>query len=164
MVELTYKQICRQVAFPVFVMPSDELYYEDGLLTYNDKVIDDRNQEGDTLGVRRLKSPHKLYKLGKTVIDFIGLINCNELKFIDSKGRVFIYVKTKMCPVKSFKINRAVSKGFYTVLWFKRINFPFTIDQYPLGKEWGQIIMLDGLPWKLFSVSESPLQDFARKI
>ena len=164
MVELDYKQICKKVIFPVYILNKENIYFEDGLLLLNGNVIDDRNQKGETVGARRLQSPHKLARLGSAVLDFVALINCRKTRFIDTKGFCFCYIKTKMCRVKSFKINKKISKGTHTVLMLKGVNSPFSIEYYPTGKDWAQVLMLDNLPWKLLGVSQEELEIFRRKI
>lgn len=162
--ELDYIQICRKTLFPFYVLRSDNIYFEDGLLFLNGKIIDDRNQKGDTMGKRRLQTPHKLASLGKSIFDFIQLIDSKETKFVDSRGFCFYYVKTKLCEVISFQISKKLSKGTHTTLFLKGVNCPFSISYYPTGKDWGQVLMLDGLPWKLVSVSENKLNTYKRKI
>ena len=51
---------------------SDNFYVRDGLVLLNEKVIDDRNQSGDTLGKRRLQTPHKLVRLSKAYEEFFS--------------------------------------------------------------------------------------------
>lgn len=164
MVELDYKQICRKVLFPVYQIGHDNIYYEDGLLMKNGKVIDDRNQPGDTIGKRRLSTPHKLARLNLAVFDFVSLMDARGLEFIDNKGFCFKYIKTKICNVKSFKISKKISRDTYTIIILKGVNSPFSISYYPWGKEWAQVLMLDNLPWKLVSLSENKLETYRRKI
>ena len=164
MVELDYKKICRKVSFPVYPVSHDNIYYEDGILFKNGKVLDDRNQPGETLGVRRLQTPHKVARLTTAVLDFTALLDCKSLEFIDSKGFCFRYKKTKLCRIESFKINKKISKGTHTILMLKGINSPFSINYFPFGKEWAQVLMLDKLPWKLLGVSEDKLSTYKRKI
>ena len=73
-ISLTYKQILKTVKFPVYVLPSEEFYLRDGLLILNEQVVDDRNQSGDTLGKRRLQTPHKVKTLNKTYETFLDIV------------------------------------------------------------------------------------------
>lgn len=164
MVEYDYKQICRRVLFPIFVLPGENIYYEDGLLIYNNLVLDDRNQQGKTLGIRRMQTPHKLYSLKKAALSFIDLINSKDKKFIDNKGLCFVYKKTRNCEVKSFKIRKKVPKDTYTTIWLHGVNCPFQLSRYPVGKDWAQILMLGSMPWKLLDVSENSLSTYIRKV
>ena len=64
---LTYKDIQR-ILFPVFSLPSSNIILSDGILYIDNYIIDDRNMEAETLGLRRLKTPMKpLYKLNKAI-------------------------------------------------------------------------------------------------
>jgi hypothetical protein len=51
--ELNYKQVLRNIKFPVYTISSEEVRYEDGLLFIAGKIVDDRNESGDTIGKRR---------------------------------------------------------------------------------------------------------------
>lgn len=164
MPEFDYLQICRRIRFPIYILSSDNVYFEDGLLFLNGKVVDDTNQSGNSLGARRLQTSHRTANIGKAILNFIGLINCKATKFIDSKGFCFSYVKTKLCNVESRKIIRKISKGTHTVILAKGINCTFSMDYYPHAEEWAQILMLNELPWKLLSVSEKEAAIFKRKI
>ena len=53
-----------EVRFPIYVVHTDEVTTRDGVLWCDDKVVDDRNISGDSIGQRRLKTPLKnLYDL-----------------------------------------------------------------------------------------------------
>jgi len=53
---LTYSKL-NKIKFPIYEMPSDNWSKADGLLFLDDKIVDDKNQSGDTLGLRRLQTP-----------------------------------------------------------------------------------------------------------
>ena len=60
---------------------------------------------GDSLGIRRLQTPHKnLLPLKKSLLNLTGIIKQNTSTFIDSNGFPFIYEKTKWCKLKYYKI------------------------------------------------------------
>jgi len=161
---LNYKQVLRNIAFPVYILASEEVSYEDGLLFLNGKIIDDKNQAGDTIGKRRLTTPHKVGSLGKTCFDYIEMLDSKSTKFIDSNGRAFIYEKTKLLPVVSFRITKKLARDTYTVLFLKGVNCPYVLPRYPRTEQWGQVLMYDNLPWKLYSLSEEKVETFRRKI
>lgn len=164
MVELNYLKICRSIEFPVFPISNEDVYMEDGLLFSNGLVLDDKNQPGNTLGKRRLTTPHEKAKIGKAVIDFIDLVNCKESTFIDNAGVCFYYEKTKFCDIVSYKISKKISMDTHTVIFLKGVNSPYSINYYPYGKDWAQVLLVGRLPWKLFSLSENKLETFKRKI
>ena len=64
-----------KIKFPVWVINSDNVWEQDGIIFIDDKVLDDRNQKGDTIGKRRLQTPLKnLFNLKSQIDDYIGLI------------------------------------------------------------------------------------------
>jgi hypothetical protein len=161
---LNYKQVLRNIVFPVYVISSEETSYEDGLLFIGGKIVDDRNQSGDTIGKRRLVSPHPLGKLGKICFTFIEMLDSKSTKFIDTCGRAFEYKKTKMLPVVSYRINKKISRETFTQLFLKGVNCVYTVPRYPTSEEWAQIFVYDNLPWKLYSLSDNKVETFRRKI
>ena len=50
---ITYKTI-GHIAFPAFPLPSSNWEEQDGLLYLDNKLLDDKNMKGKTLGRRRL--------------------------------------------------------------------------------------------------------------
>ena len=103
---LTYKQVLKYIRFPVYALPSEDFYVRDDLLLLNELVVDDRNQTGDTLGVRRLQTPHKLKKLNKAYEEYFDILSENPPAMVDSKGKIFSYEKTEWHTVKSVRIKR----------------------------------------------------------
>lgn len=164
MVILSYKLLLRRVLFPVFSIRQDNFYYRDGILFLNDKVIDDRNQPGKTLGTRRLQTPHKLCTLGASYGEFIDLVKERPPILIDSKGLLFSYQKTKNQKVISYRIKRKEILDTYTRIWIKGINFCFIVNEPHYGKEWVQVLHLNNRPWLLYSLSEDKVEPFKRKI
>jgi hypothetical protein len=162
--ELDYLKVLRRTKFPFFILPSNEIRYEDGLVFLNTLVLDDRNQEGNTLGKRRLKTPHKLYKLKSRVANFKELIDCRKSHFIDNRGFYFTYVKTKFAVVKSQKIVKKTSYGSHTTIFCKNVNYFFVLPSFPRTAEWAQILYLDDLPWMIYSTSDSFVDQYKRKI
>lgn len=161
---LNYRQVLRFVDFPVYIVSSEDIWLEDGLLFVGGKILDDKNQPGDTLGKRRLTTEHKLGKLGKACFNFIELIDSKSSKFIDSNGKPFYYEKTKLLDVVSYEIKKKIAKDVCTVLFLKGINFPFIVPRYPHKEDWAQVLVFEGMPWKLYSLSEDKLNTFKRKI
>lgn len=162
--ELDYIKVLRRTQFPFFILNSNDVYYRDGLVTINEKVVDDRNQKGATLGARRLLTPHKKYLLKKCVLGFTELMDCKATHFIDNRGFYFTYVKTKLVSVVSYKITRKRFYDTYSTVFCKGINNFFVLPSLPRSSEWAQIIQLDGLPWRLYSTSEGYIEKYRRKI
>lgn len=162
--ELDYIKVLRRTQFPFYEISTDEVRYEDGLVFINEKVLDDRNQKGDTLGQRRLLSPHKLWPIRKRIANFVELIDCKHRHFIDNRGFYFTYNKTKLVNVVSHRILKIISRGNYSQLFCKDINFFFAVPSVSRAAEWAQVIHIDNLPWKLYSTSENRIKEHRRKI
>jgi hypothetical protein len=162
---LTYRTILTKVRFPVYaVLGLDDSWIEDGLVFHNGLVLDDRNQPFDTIGLRRLHTPHKKKQITKVYFDFIELLDAKPTQFIDTNGVLFEYEKTVFCDVQSYKINKKFAKDTHTILFCKGINNPYVLKRYPHAEEWAQILCYGSLPWKLYSLSQDKIDTFKRKI
>ena len=163
--EITYKQI-RNVEFPIFVIPKGELYFKDGLLFVNNKVLDDKNMPGETLGIRRLQTPHKLKRLTTSVYDLESLIASAKLNFIDNRGRIFRYKKTRFLEVKYHKIKSVQLLETYTVLSVHGIPSKYILRRPPQdGEEWAGILYIsDRYPWALYNLSPRYLPSSKKKV
>ena len=76
------------IKWPVYVLHSDEVEERDGLLFCDTQIVDDKNMSGNTLGQRRLQSPHKnLYKLKVMIEGFRDFVHHKGLNYIDSNGK-----------------------------------------------------------------------------
>jgi hypothetical protein len=161
---LIYKQVLRFVKFPVYKLPSEDYYERDGLVFIDDLVVDDRNQNGETLGQRRLQTPHKLKQLNTSYSDYIDLVSENPYILIDNGGNIFHYHKTKFETVRSYKIKKKEPKETHTRIWLRGVNFAFIVPRPPTGKQWAQVLTFNNRPWLLYSFSEEKLPEFRRKI
>ena len=62
---ITYRQF-KNLDFPLFLLGSSNWELVDGLLLLDGELLDDKNMPGDTLGLRRMLTPHKKqYHLNK---------------------------------------------------------------------------------------------------
>lgn len=143
------------IQFPVFIIGSTEpiidgpvSYLLSGTDTkysdaqYKISVIDDKDVEGDTLAMRRLRLRAQgvtLKKLTKAVFflsDFIKIAK-SKIWFIDALGTIFKYVKTKTVP-----------------LMYKKVK---SIHKMPQG---GAIVEIEGIPsrFKTLFVPSSTLE------
>lgn len=162
---ITYKSI-KKVSFPIFILPSENWYEKDGLLYMNNRLIDDRNMPGDTLGKRRIQTPFRnLLPLRKSLGTHIGILKQTSKYFIDSKGRPFIYEKTKTCALRYYKIKEVERKDTASVLKVRGISFPFKVPRPPYGDiPWAGILHLGDKPWLLYEYSSEKLPDTRRKV
>ena len=155
-----------KITFPVFLLDSENWEEYDGILFIDNKVLDDRNQEGKTLGARRMQTPHKNLQELKYMVEYPnGLIKQRTKYFIDNSGRPFIYEKTTMLSLKYLKISKVELKDSATLIRVKGHNAPFTVPRPPeVGFTWAGILHVQGLPWMLYEYSETKLKDTRRKV
>jgi hypothetical protein len=99
---ITWKKL-GSIQFPIFALPSSNWEEQDGLLYIDNRVVDDRNMSGKTLGRRRLQTPIKdLLPLRGSIAAPVSLIRQTRIKtFIDSAGTPFIY-KSSLSKMGSF--------------------------------------------------------------
>ena len=152
--------------FPLFVIHTDNIEELDGILWIDDQVLDDKNMEGETLGLRRIQSPMKsIYPLKYMIEDEIGLMKHRGNTFIDNKGKVINYEKTRTLKLKYHKIARREKKGIATVLWLKDVPFPMAEKSPPdIEITWAGVLYDYGIPWKIYDFSSEKKKDTWRKI
>jgi hypothetical protein len=162
---LTYSKLNR-IKFPIYEMPSDNWSKADGLLFLDDKIVDDKNQSGDTLGLRRLQTPHRnLFELKKQYDNFSGLIKNADKCFIDTNGTPFTYEKTQWCTLKYHRIKNVSRKNDFSLLYLDGVKFPFVVPRPPADEIRYAGILYYGLhPWTLYEYSETSLKDTRRKV
>ena len=156
----------KQIEYPVFVLPSGGWELVDGLLLIDNKVVDDKNMEGRTMGQRRMQSAHKdLLVLRKMITSYNGILKQGTKYFIDNVGKPFIYEKTKFAQLKYLKIKKVAQRQVVSTLTVEGHNAPFTVPRPPAPEmEWAGILHLYGLPWVLYEYSETKLKDTKKKV
>ena len=92
---INYKKFS-DVKFPVYILPSSNWEEIDGLLYVDNKLVDDKNMSGKTIGMRRLQTPMKnILPLKRSISSSLGIIKQDRISsFIDTEGTPFIYEKT----------------------------------------------------------------------
>jgi len=162
---LTYKEF-HKITFPAYLLPNDNWYSEDGLLFQDNRILDDKNMSGETLGIRRLQTYFKsLHPLRKAVDTPTALIKCGCSYFIDSLGKCFIYEKTLFCKVKYYSIKEIEYKENLCVLRVNGIKFAFTIPRPPKAEHvWVGILHLGDSPWLLYEYAGEKLKTKNRKV
>ena len=163
---ITYKNL-PNVTFPIYELPTDSWKLEDGLLFFESRILDDTNMPGETLGMRRLQTPHRdqLHKLPKGIADFGGLLKSEAKFFIDWVGIPFEYEKTTMCSLVYYKIKRVELRETYSLLYVNGIPSPFTLKRPPSREyTWVGILHLYGIPWMLYEYSDKKLKNTRRKV
>ena len=163
---VTYRNIRTLVEYPVFLLPSGVWDTQDGLLLIEDTILDDTNQQGKTLGARRMQTPHKdLFPLKRMVSSYNGILKQKTKYFIDNAGKPFVYEKTVFTQLIYLKIKKVEQKNTASLIWFKGHNRPFTVPRPPEdGYTWAGILHLHGLPWVLYEYSETKLKATRKKV
>lgn len=162
--QIDYTELHR-ITFPVFGVNSDDFFLQDGLLFLDNIVIDDRNQIGKTLGLRRAQTPHQTYPIRYCYDDFVSLLRGRHRTFIDNVGFWFVYEKTKYCNVIFHKIIRVAKKEKLSYLKLSGVNFPVLVRRPPPeGKDWTGVLYVDKTPWMPYEYSETYCKPFKRKI
>ena len=107
----------KKIRFPVYELSSGNWEKLDGLLFLDGKIVDDKNMTGDTLGIRRIQTPHtNLFKLKNQIDTVRGILKSNNKYFIDSYGMPFIYEKTEFCKLKYYRIKDIKPKDTCSLL------------------------------------------------
>ena len=161
----TYKDVLR-VTFPVFHLPNDNWSYSDGLLLIDNQIVDDQNMSGDSLGLRRVQTPHKnLLPLRRSVLNLTGIIKQNTSTFIDSKGIPFIYEKTEWFKLRYYKIKKVEKKGIASLLWLHGVSKSSVIPRPPhTDMKWAGMLLYNEAPWLLYQYAEEKQKDSKRKV
>lgn len=162
---IQYKNI-NKVRFPVYILPSGNWDRRDGLLFLDTQIVDDKNMDGDTLGIRRLQTPHKnLYALKHQIDNFRGLVKSKDKHFIDTNGIPFIYEKTEFCKLKYYKIKSVVQKDTASLLKLDGVKNSFVIPRPPADDmRYAGVLHYGALPWVLYEYSEDRREDTRRKV
>ena len=159
-------QTTHKLKFPAYIISSSNWEESDGLLFLDNKLLDDKNMPGDTLGLRRLQTPFKdLYPLKSYVGSLLGLIKQPINTFIDTNGTPFMYEKTQYCALKYYKITKIERKEVASVLWLSGINIPFKIPRPPGSNlPWAGILHKKEMPWMLYEYSSEKRVNTRRKV
>lgn len=155
-----------RIRFPVYELDSGNWERQDGILFLEDKILDDKNMQGDTLGVRRMQTPHKnLSPLKKQVDTLRGVLKSDKKHFIDSNGFPFIYEKTKFSKLKYYRIKRVIQKDVCSLLCLDGVKQKFVVPRPPPeGVRYAGLLHIGELPWMLYNYSEDRPLDTRRKV
>ena len=160
---ITYKNQSL-IKYPVYILPSNNWYSKDGLLLLDQKVLDDINQQGNTLGFRRMQTPLKnLHPIRRMVYDWVGIVKSEHKYFIDSNGMCFTYIKTLFVQLKYLPIKEVVKKQRNCIL--KVVGGQFIVPRPPSSQiKYAGILHHEGYPWALYNYSELKLKTGRRKV
>lgn len=162
---ITYKNI-NKVRFPVYELTSSNWERSDGLLFLDGLIVDDTNMSGDTLGIRRLQTPHKnLHPLKHQIDNLRGIIKSKCKIFIDTNGIPFIYEKSQFCSLKYYRIKSVDRKETLSLLKLHGVKQPFIIPRPPAeDMRYAGVLHFGPLPWVLYEYSEDRREDTRRKV
>lgn len=163
---VTYRST-NKIRFPVYELPSGNWQKTDGLLFLDGKILDDANMSGDTLGMRRLQTPHykQLHPLKHQIDNLRGILKTKCKHFIDSNGHAFIYEKTEFCKLKYYRIDEVKQKETASILKLVGVKNPFIIPRPPAEEmRYAGVLHFGELPWVLYEYSEDRREDTRRKV
>jgi hypothetical protein len=163
---VVYYSSINKVRFPVYELPDGNWNRQDGLLFLEGRIVDDKNQIGDTLGVRRMQTPHKNILSLKNQLDtFRALILSNHKYFIDTNGFVFIYEKTKFCKLKYYKIKDVIQRDSFSRIKLENVKDEFKVPRPPaMDMFYAGCLLYGKHPWVLYDYAETKLKDTRRKV
>lgn len=156
----------KNINYPVFPLLSSNWDISDGLLTIDGLLVDDKNMDGDTLGKRRLQTPFKsLFPLKKSINSFIGIIKQSKNNYIDNKGIVFTYEKTKYVPLKYIQIQKVEKKKIASLIYLRNYKVSFQVPRPPDPElRYAGVLFMDNDPWMLYDYANRLLKSTRRKI
>jgi len=156
----------QQIQFPIYVIHSDNVEELDGILWLDDQVLDDKNMQGETLGMRRIQTPMKsIYPLRYMIEDEISMLKHRGTTFIDSKGKIIVKEKNRTAKLIYHKIRKRELKEVATVIWLTGVPFPFVEKRPPPAEyTWAGVLHLSGFPWKVWEYCEEKKKDSWRKV
>lgn len=163
------------VSFPVYRLGRNPPTKNEGVSFYirgnKPLIVDDSNISEDTLAKRRLhlsiveKAP--MYRLKQAIFfiaDLIKLSGPNQW-FIDSKGKVFRYLKTKHVPLVFRKITKVLRQPGCCLVEVQGINGRHMSLFHPLeGQNYAGFLRLSPKTYVLYGFFEEQYKDTRRKI
>lgn len=135
----------------------------------NIRLVDDRNIEKSTLGLRRLilLQNETLFPIGSAVYFLVDLIKLAKATtwFIDSQGKIFQYKKITRAKLRTHKINKVLpAGGIGCVLEVEGLVFRFKSMRLPESwEQYAGILYVDG-GHMLYGYYEYPIKDTWRLV
>ena len=154
------------VEFPIYVLHTDEVEKQDGILWCEGAVVDDTNAPGTTIGQRRLNTAHKnLYDLRHMIDSFVALSKHRGKFFVDSNGKFFRYEKSTTAKLYYWKIKEVIEKDIATLIYVENVPFPFELKRPPQPTEkYAGVLYLKDIPSYLYELSEVKKKNTWRKV
>lgn len=118
------------VVWPIFGLHNKNIFYDDAkIIAYNDRLIDDKSVEGESLARRRLMSENaELYNFKTVNRNFMELIRNKDCPlYFDNTGRMLVYKRTVFAKVVPAIIEKI---GDYTV-WLEGTSYSIVVPILP---------------------------------
>jgi hypothetical protein len=122
--------------------------YEDNQISTNSYIVDDKNINKNTLGLRRLLIPKQdLYTLSTTIYTLQDLIKLAKpnVWFIDNIGQLFQYKKSTRAKLQTYKIRQVLPvSGIGCVLEIEGFSERFKSMTVPNTERYAAILSYNG--------------------
>jgi hypothetical protein len=163
-----------EISWPIYHIGQHDKVYSEFNVDYVENrgksfILDNKNLKGDTLGIRRLKIKDDKYNFRATLfmiselIEFVRNKTLHNRKFIDSRGCIFTYRKTKLYRLTCHKIKNVQKLKFY--VYIKPYN---SFASYKVPKSYWRdtyeyIYLIKDINL-LYDLSNNPIKDTWRKV
>lgn len=139
----------KNINFPVYPLPNLDIMWEDGkVFIFGNRLVDDYNLPGDTIGKRRLLIEDKKYNIKTAYEDYGDMLEGRDKYFVDNLGIYFNYKRTKRCKVVPHKIKEVILCDGYSRLKLASIPFDVVIKRPPPdGFTWVGMLYVKKVPW-----------------
>lgn len=156
----------RQIVFPVYALPDDSWYKQDGLLLLDGLILDETNMPGSSLGIRRLQCGRSdLFKLRKGYTSLKSMLASGKKHFIDSAGIPFTYIKTQRLPLIHHAIQSIEARETYSIVILKGVASRFKIPRPPLNEVfWARVLYYGPSPWVLYDLRAERTKNSFRRV
>ena len=159
------------IVFPIFtITPEYKRIWDEFNVKYIETpsgiyILDNKNLKGKTLGERRLQMETGLrYTPRKAYYNITQLIKSKTKTYIDNTGCVITYKKTRMVPLKYFRVKDVVSTEEGCILLIKDVNFKVRTNcRMAYKTEYVGLLVL-GTSYLLYEMSDVKKKDTRRKI
>jgi len=162
-----------EIVFPVFKMRQyNKLETIDNIVYvhthWQSYVLDNRNLQGDTIGVRRLKMRDSNIYPFKTIVknprDLVVSAKTNDT-FVDNSGAIFKYQKTKRCDILCFEIKSVIFANSKAIVHFWEYPTPLVIPSNICDTSYKYACIVKyGAYYMLYSLEENYIKPFKKRL
>lgn len=158
----------KKLQFPLYTIPNDNWDINDGVVFVNNRVVDDLNWPGKSIGVRRLQAKWPdMWKLKKPLFYINDVLKTKKKFFISSGGEPFTYNKTGFQKVKYHQVRKFELRDTYTSVYVHGISIPLNIPRPPADfrfVSWARVLYYNDFPWMVFDFAYSKKGDTRIKV